>query len=143
MGRLVEQIDIDVPADQVWAQLHRFDKYPNFVDGVRSAFAERDNRAHFDVTAAGGPRGVDAELIDRSGEQVLAWRTTSGRPELKGSLAVRELDRGHCELQARLEYDGDELRDAFGGPKGFAQVRAVEQAVRTDLEQFKELVENR
>ncbi|MER7752865.1 SRPBCC family protein [Kitasatospora sp. NPDC097643] len=142
MGRLEEQIEIDVPAEQVWDQLHRIDEYPRFVDGVRSALAERDNRAHFDVGIGGEQRGFDTQLTD-SGGQVLAWETTGGSPELKGAFAVRALDSAHCELQARLEYDADELRAAFGGPKGFAQVRAVEQAVRTDLEQFKDLVEHR
>ncbi|MFJ2863885.1 SRPBCC family protein [Kitasatospora sp. NPDC087314] len=143
MSRLEEQIEIDAPAEQVWAQLHRIDEYPQFVDGVRSAFAEGDSRAHFDVGAGGEPRGFDTELTDRGGEQVLAWKTLGGSPELKGAFAVLEVDDGHCALQARLEYDGAELREAFGGPKGFAQVRAVEQAVRTDLEHFKELMENR
>ncbi|MBV6698197.1 SRPBCC family protein [Kitasatospora aureofaciens] len=143
MSRLEEQIEIDAPAEQVWAQLHRFDEYPQFVDGVRSAFAEGDSRAHFDISLGAEPRGFDTELTDRGGEQVLEWQTRGGSPELKGTFAVRELDSKHCELQARLEYDGDEIREAFGGPKGFAQVRAVETAVRTDLEQFKEMVENR
>ncbi|MFD5463185.1 SRPBCC family protein [Kitasatospora sp. NPDC127059] len=143
MSRLQEQIEINAPAEDVWAQLHRFDQYPEFVDGVRSAFAEHGNRAHFDVGVGGERRGFETELTDRGAEQVLAWQTVGGSPELKGAFTVRELDGGHCALQARLEYDGAALQEAFGGPKGFAQVRAVEEAVRTDLEQFKELVENR
>ncbi|MFF2077225.1 SRPBCC family protein [Kitasatospora sp. NPDC058162] len=143
MSRLVEQIDIDAPADQVWAQLNEFDAYPQFVDGVRSAFVDRGDRARFEVSIGGEQRELISELNQRTNERELGWRTISGSPDLKGALAVREVDAGHCELQARLEYDGDELREAFGGPKGFAQVRAVEQAVRTDLEHFKELVEKR
>jgi hypothetical protein len=31
--------------------------------------------------------------------------------------------------------------EAFGGPKGFAQATAMERLVRSDLDRFKELVE--
>jgi hypothetical protein len=40
-----------------------------------------------------------------------------------------------------MEYDPQGIQDAFGGPKGMAQVHAVERTVRGDLEHFRDLVE--
>ncbi|MDH6123372.1 SRPBCC family protein [Kitasatospora sp. GP82] len=142
MSRLEEQINVDVPAQEVWAQLHRIDEYPMFVDGVKSAFAHGRSGAHLDIETGGGDQAFETQLTDRGNDQVMAWRTLDA-PELKGTFAVNPLDDEHTQLQIRLEYDPDAVRAAFGGPKGFAQVRAIEETVRADLEHFKDLVERR
>lgn len=46
-------------------------------------------------------------------------------------------------MQVRVEYDPGAVREAFGGPGGFALAGAIERTVRTDLEAFRELVEAR
>ncbi|MGK4582971.1 SRPBCC family protein [Kitasatospora sp. HPMI-4] len=140
MSRLEEQIDIDVPAQEVWAQLHRIDEYPKFVEGVRSAAAHGSSRAHLDVRIGDEEQAFETRLADRGG-QVMDW--TVDKPELKCAFAVNPLDEEHTQLQIRLEYDAEAVRSTFGGPKGFAQVHAIEEAVRSDLEKFKDLLENR
>ncbi|WP_175408126.1 SRPBCC family protein [Streptomyces sp. TRM64462] len=140
MSTLEEQIDINAPIDAAWDCLHRVEEYPSFLQGVRGARAESGDRAHLDVDAGGRAQEFEAEITDRGDEHVMAWRTTGG-PDLSGTFSLLPIDQGHTRVQARVTYEPGKVRDAFGGPKGFAQATAIERLVRDDLQQFKELVE--
>jgi uncharacterized membrane protein len=140
MSRLEEQIDISAPARKVWDRLHDVESYPAFMDGVQRAFVHGSNRAHLDVQTKSAQREFEAVLADRDDDQVIAWQT-EGSPALKGDLTVRSLDRDHSQVQIRMEYEPEAIHDAFGGPKGMAQIHRIESTVRGDLEQFKNLVE--
>ncbi|GAB2822773.1 SRPBCC family protein [Streptomyces chlorus] len=140
MSTLEEHIDVGVPIDTVWDSLHRVEDYPRFVEGVREVRTEAGGRARLEVEADGRVRELEAEVSDRRGEGVMEWHTT-GAPELVGSVSLKPIDENHTRVQARLEYDPGAIREALGGPKGFAQVNAIERLVRSDLEHFKECVE--
>ncbi|MFJ5723012.1 SRPBCC family protein [Streptomyces sp. NPDC093149] len=141
MSRLEEQVNVDVPAQEVWAQLHRIDEYPMFMEGVKSAAAEGSSRAHLDVRIGDDEQAFETRITDRGKGQVMDCTVDS--PDLKAAFAVNPLDDQHTQLQVRLEYDPDTVRATFGGPKGFAQVHAIEDTVRTDLEKLKDLLESR
>ena len=140
MSTLEEHVDIAVPIDAAWESLHHAEHYPRFLDGVRDARTETGGRAHLDVEAGGRSRSFEAEVSDHDDRRVMEWRTT-GDPRLAGSFSLQPIDQGHTRLQARLEYDPGTVREAFGGPKGFAQANASERQVRGDLEHFKEYLE--
>ncbi|MFI9272098.1 SRPBCC family protein [Kitasatospora sp. NPDC052896] len=140
MSRLEEQIDIDAPARKVWDRLHDVESYPAFMNGVQSAHAHGSNRAHLDVQTKSAQQEFEAVLSDRDDDQVIAWRT-EGSPALKGDLTVRSLDQDHSQVQIRMEYEPEAIHDAFGGPRGMAQIHRIENTVRGDLEQLKNLVE--
>ncbi len=65
-----------------------------------------------------------------------------GWPRADGLLLAAPIGRDRTRVQLRLEYDPATVREAFGGPKGFAQASAIERLVRSDLEQFKEYLEH-
>ncbi|GAA2749642.1 MULTISPECIES: SRPBCC family protein [Kitasatospora] len=140
MRTLEEQIDVTTPVDRTWELLHRFADYPRFVDGVVRATPHGRNRARLDVEICGVRRAVDAEIVDHGRGRVMTWELVDG-VHLRGTFALRPLDGARTQVQLRLEYDPDTLREDIGGPRGFAQSHTVEEAVRTDLEHFKEVVE--
>jgi uncharacterized membrane protein len=140
MSTLEEHVDVSVPLDRAWESLHRLEDYPRFVEGVRDARTEAKDRARLEVGTGDRARRVEAEVSDRAGERVMEWQTT-GAPDLAGSFSLQPIDQSHTRVQARIEYDPDTIREAFGGPKGFAQANAIERLVRSDLEHFKEHVE--
>lgn len=142
MTTLEEHIDLGVPADLAWDRLHRLETYPRFVHGVSEARGEGGSRAHLNVDAGGRTQEIDAEITDRDHERTMEWQTTSG-PDLAGSFSLLPLDPERTRLQARIEYDPATVREAFGGPKGFAQATAIERQLRGDLEHFKEVVERK
>ncbi|GAB7034925.1 SRPBCC family protein [Streptomyces sp. NPDC021749] len=139
MSTLEEHIDISVPLDTAWECLHRAESYPQFLDGVQAARSEGE-RTRLDVEAGGRTREFEVTITDRGGDNVMTWRTTSG-PSLGGAFSLLPLDDEHTRLQARFEYEPGTITEAFGGPKGFAQAAAIERGLRSDLQQFKELVE--
>jgi uncharacterized membrane protein len=138
MSTLEEHVDVDVSIDQAWEGIHQVESYPRFMEGVRDARRETGGRAQLDVEAGGQTRQFEAEVADR-GERLMHWHTTA--PDLTGSFSLQPLARNRTRVQARIEYDPDTIRETFGGPKGFAQANAIERLVRSDLEQFKEYVE--
>ncbi|MFG2826828.1 SRPBCC family protein [Streptomyces sp. NPDC048434] len=141
MSTLEEHIDIGVPMDTAWACLHSAEAYPRFLDGVREARSEGEHRRHLDLEAGGGQtQGVDVEITDRSEDNVMMWQTTGG-PDLAGTFSLLPIDGEHTRVQARFEYDPGTIKEAFGGPQGFAQAAAIERGLRSDLQQLKRLVE--
>jgi uncharacterized membrane protein len=140
MSTLEEQIDVDVPIDAAWDCLHRVETYPRFVEGVREARSEGGNRTHLGIDAGDRTQEFEAEITDRAKENIMEWQTTSG-PDLAGTFSLLPIDREHTRVQARIEYDPDTVKEAFGGPRGFAQATAIERLVRDDLEHFKALAE--
>ncbi|MFC8718798.1 SRPBCC family protein [Kitasatospora sp. NPDC057198] len=141
MRTLEEQIEVTVPVGTAWSQLHRVAEYPLFVAGVVQASAHGRHHAHLDVEFGGERHAVDAELTDHGRGRVMSWETVGG-PPLRGTFALRPLDAAHTRVQLRLEYDPRELAGALGVPDGPApSTAAVEEAVRTDLELFKQLCE--
>lgn len=139
MSTLEEHIDISVPLHTAWECLHRAESYPRFLDGVREARTEGE-LTHLDVEAGGRAQKLDIEITDRDDDNMIAWQTLSG-PELAGTFSLLPIDGEHTRLQARFEYEPGTVSAAFGGPKGFAQAAAIERGVRSDLQQFKQLVE--
>lgn len=140
MSTLEQHVDVEVPIGEAWESLHRVENYPRFVDGLRDARTQAEGRAHLGVEAGGRSREFEAEVSDREGEHVMEWHTT-GAPDLTGSFSLQSIDENRTRIQARLEYEPGTIRDTFGGPKGFAQANAIERLVRSDLEHFKEYVE--
>ncbi|MFE7317570.1 SRPBCC family protein [Streptomyces sp. NPDC057555] len=140
MSTLEEHIDIGVPLEKAWDCLHRTESYPRFLNGVREARSEGERRTHLDVDTGGRAQEFEVEIVDRETEKVMTWQTTSG-PDLAGTFSLLPIDRGHTRVQARFEYDPGTIKETFGGPQGFAQAVAIERGVRTDLQQFKQLVE--
>jgi uncharacterized membrane protein len=140
MHTLEEQIDLEVPLQVAWEQLHRVHQYPDFVDGVKHAHTHGNHRAHFDIEVAGEDRVFEASLADHGENQMMDWRTLDSA-HLRGTVVLRELDTGSTQMQVRVEYEPEAVHDAFGGPHGFAQSGAIERTVRGDLEQFKRKVE--
>lgn len=140
MSTLEEQIDVGVPSDVAWDCLHRVETYPRFLEGVREARSEGGHGAHLDVDAGGRAQELEAEITDRGKANTMEWQTTKG-PDLAGTFSLLPIDRAHTRVQARIEYDPGTVKEAFGGPRGFAQATAIERLVRNDLERFKELVE--
>ncbi|MDF3289592.1 MULTISPECIES: SRPBCC family protein [Streptomyces] len=148
MSTIEKQIDVDVPAEVAWDCLHSVESYPQFVDGVREARPEGKRKAHLDLETGARVREVDTEITDRAkgGEKgnVMLWHTAKGESaDLKGAFTVRAIDDQHTQVQVRVEYDPERTREAFGGPRGFAQSDAIQELVQHDLEQFKDLVEGK
>ncbi|MFF7636766.1 SRPBCC family protein [Kitasatospora sp. NPDC008050] len=140
MSTLEEQIDVEVPVQVAWEQLHRVHQYPAFVAGLRHAHPHGSNRAHCDIEVGGTERVFETAISDHGENQVMNWQTLDAA-HLRGTFALRSLDNGSTRVQVRVEYDPEAVHEVYGGPHGFAQSHAIEETVRGDLAQFKRLVE--
>ncbi|MCW2942415.1 MAG: cyclase [Actinomycetia bacterium] len=143
MTTLEQSIDVNVPAEVAWAQLHRMDSYPQFIEGLQSVEQRGKDQAHLQIRASGNPQmQCDTEIMDRRPNEQMTWRITNGGPKMDGSVELRPLDDKHCKVQVRLEYDPKELSDSFG-LKSSKPDSAIKATIKHDLEKFKSLVERR
>lgn len=142
MTTLEQSIDVNVPVDVAWAQLHRMDSYPQFIEGLESIQKQGKDQARVQISPDGHPMiRCDTEIIDRRPNEQMTWRITSG-PKMGGSVELRPLDDRRTKIQVHLEYDPEELKKSFGlaSPK---QDSVIKSTIKHDLEKFKSLVERR
>jgi uncharacterized membrane protein len=136
---LQESIELNVPAEAVWAQLHKMDSYPQFIEGVQSVKKRGNDQAAVQIKANGHSQKCDTEIVDGRRNEQMSFRIKSA-PHMGGTIELRPMDDKHTMIQLRLEYDPQELSDTFG-MNGAAQNNAVKQSVKQMMEKFKMLVE--
>jgi uncharacterized membrane protein len=135
---LQESIDVNAPAEAVWAQLHKMDSYPQFIDGVQSVKKRGNDQAALQVKANGHSQKCDTEIVDGRRHEQMTFRIKN-TPRMGGTIELRPMgDR--TTMQVRLEYDPQELSDAFG-LNGSGHNGAVKQSMQQNLAKFKSLVE--
>jgi uncharacterized membrane protein len=137
---LQESIDINVPAEAVWAQLHKMDSYPQFIQGVQSVKKRGNDQAAVQIKANGHSQKCDTEIVDGRRNEQMTFRMKSS-PHLGGMIELRPIGDGQTMMQVRLEYDPQELSDTFG-LNGSGHNNAVKQTIQQNLAKFKSLVEH-
>jgi uncharacterized membrane protein len=136
---LQESIELNVPAEAVWAQLHKMDSYPQFIEGVQSVKKRGSDQAAVQIKANGHSQKCDTEIVDGRRNEQMSFRIKNA-PHMGGTIELRPMDDRHTMIQVRLEYDPQELSDTFG-LNGTAHNTAVKQTVKHNMEKFKTLVE--
>ncbi len=90
---------------------------------------------------AAGPRAFEAEISIARGNALSGSGTPPATPNAAGFLSAYSDQPEPHPGPGTARDDPDAIRETFGGQRGFAQVHAIERLVRSDLEHFKECVE--
>jgi uncharacterized membrane protein len=142
--QVCESFTIDKPAGELYAFWRRFENLPKFMTHLESVTTlEGDgNRSRW---VAKGPAGMsvqwDAEVINDEPDRLIAWRSLGGADvDNAGSVRFVEAPGGRgTEVHVAMDYIppagrvGSWLAKLFG--------RDADQLVRSDLRQFKQLME--
>ena len=137
MTTVEKTIDILVPVSTAYNQYTQFESFPEFMDGVESVRQLDDKRLHWVAEIGGQRREWDAEILDQIPDQVIAWRSTSGKTN-NGRVMFEPLDGESCRVTVQVMYDPEGLVETIGDRLSF-----VEGRVEGDLERFKHFVEER
>jgi carbon monoxide dehydrogenase subunit G len=114
---LQESIDLNVPAEAVWAQLHKMDSYPQFIEGVQSVKKRGNDQAAVQIKANGHSQKCDTEIVDGRRNEQMTFKIKSA-PHL----------------------GPQELSETFG-LNGSSHNGTVKQTMQQNMAKFKSLVE--
>lgn len=101
-----EAITIQRPASVVYAFWRNFENLPRFMSHLQSVTVHDDRRSHW---VAQGPAGTsvywDAEVINEKQDAMIAWTTTGGTVDHRGSVRFQPATGGRgTEIKVVLDY---------------------------------------
>lgn len=137
MATITETIDVNVPVRTAYNQWTQFEKFPAFMEGIKSV--EQLDATHLRWTAEiGGQKETwKAEITEQHPDHRVAWKSTEGR-ENAGVVTFHQLDESATRIAVQMDWDPEGMVEEAG-----AAVGSDSRRVKGDLERFKELIEGR
>lgn len=137
MGVAEETVEVNVPVHTAYNQWTQFESFPEFMSGVEEVRQLDDKRLHWKVKIAGVSREYDAEIIEQTPDQVIAWQST-GDTDNSGTVRFQEVDNLTTRISASIGYQTESLTEKAGDALSMPQ-----RQLRNDLARFKEFIESR
>jgi uncharacterized membrane protein len=137
MNTIEKSIVVDVPIRTAYNQWTQFESFPSFMEGVEEVRQQGDKYTHWRAEIAGKTEEWDAEIVEQTPDQRVAWRSISGAYNA-GSVRFQPLGANQTQLTLRLDYEPEGMIEQVGDALGM-----VERRVKGDLERFKEFIESR
>ena len=132
-----EDIDVNVPVRVAYDQFTQFEEFPRFMKSVHEVKQLDDKRLHWHASVLGKDIEWDAEITEQTPDQSISWRSTSGTPN-GGSVTFRSLSRSRTRVTLEMYYEPQDGVEMIGDALG-----AVRLEARTNLKNFKEMIETR
>src|SRR4051794_31179042 len=78
MSTIEESIEVQVPVRTAYDQWTQFEEFPRFMEGVEEVRQLDDTHLHWVTDVAGKRKEFDAEVVEQTPDQRVAWRSTGG-----------------------------------------------------------------
>jgi uncharacterized membrane protein len=137
MSTVRQSIEVDVPVGTAYNQWTQFEDFPRFMEGVKSVRQIDDTMLHWVVEIGDEREEYDAKITEQEPDQVIAWRSTSGRPNA-GRVTFEPLGSDRTRVTVEIEFEPQGVKESIGDAIG-----VVDRRVKGDLERFKEFIESR
>ena len=138
MENVEKSVEVDVPLRTAYNQWTQFEEFPRFMEGVKEVRQLDNKRLHWRAEVAGEKREWTAEITEQTPDRVVAWRSTSGKPN-SGHVSFQPLDGGQrTRVTVRIGYEPEGVKENLADAVG-----AVGRRVKADLDRFKEFIESR
>jgi uncharacterized membrane protein len=137
-NQIIETVDVDVPVTTAYNQWTQFESFPQFMDGVDEVTQISDTKTHWKISIAGVKREFDAEIVEQTPDQRIAWKSVDG-PNHAGVVTFHELEPGRTSrVTLQLDTDPEGLVENVGDKLGLTTRNA-----KDDMRRFKEFIESR
>jgi hypothetical protein len=137
MSTKVEQsIQVDVPVSTAYNQWTQFEDFPHFMGGVKEVRQLDDQRLHWVAEITGVRREWEATILEQVPDQKIAWAATEGATNA-GAVRFQPAGTGSTIVYLSLEYEPEGVVEQAGDKLGI-----VERQVKSDLQRFKDLIED-
>ena len=137
MSQVEQSIDVEVPVRVAYDQWTQFEAFPQFMDGVERVVQKDDKTLEWHAVVGGQEKHWDAEIVEQTPDQRVAWRSTSGATNA-GVVTFQPTGPNTTRVTLQLEADPEGPVESAGDAMGF-----LDRRVTGDLERFKEFVEGR
>jgi carbon monoxide dehydrogenase subunit G len=137
MSTKVERsIQVDVPLSTAYNQWTQFEDFPHFMGGVKDVHQHDDQRLHWVAEIAGVRREWEATIVEQVPDQKIAWAATEGATNA-GAVRFEPVGPGATLVYLSMEYEPEGVVEKVGDKLGI-----VERQVTSDLQRFKDLIED-
>jgi uncharacterized membrane protein len=131
-----KSIDVDEPISMVYNQWTQFESFPQFMGGINKIDQIDDTHLHWDVSVGGVQRDFDAEIVEQHPEERIAWRSTDGKTHA-GVVTFHKLDDDKTRIMVQMDWVPEGIAEKAGAALG-----VDDRQIQSDLNKFKELIEN-
>ncbi|HWU29785.1 MAG TPA: SRPBCC family protein [Microbacterium sp.] len=138
MAQIIETVDVDVPVRVAYDQWTQFESFPDFLEEVVSITQVDDTRNHWVVEVGGVRREFDTEITEQHPDDRVAWRSVGGETAHAGVVTFHRLTDDSSRVTVQIDWKPEGLAEMVGSMAGLAS-----HAVRKDLGNFKDFIENR
>ncbi|HWF17653.1 MAG TPA: SRPBCC family protein [Verrucomicrobiae bacterium] len=137
MESVEKSIEVEVPIQEVYNQWTRFERFPEFMEGVEQVKKLDERHLHWVAEIDGKKKEWDAEIYEQIPERRIAWRSTAGMRNA-GVVELLRKDAQHTRVTLKVDYEPEVSLEHSDGT-----LETVTQRVEGDLERFKEILQTR
>jgi uncharacterized membrane protein len=137
MAQIEQSIEVNVPVSTAYNQWTQFEDFPRFMEDISEVRQIDDTHLHWVAELGGKIVEWDAEITEQKPDERVAWKSTSGKPNA-GVVTFHRLSDTSCKVMAQMDYQAEGIVEKIGNALG-----ADERRVKSDLESFKAMVEER
>lgn len=134
---VAESIEINVPVKSAYNQWTQFEDFPQFMKSVKEIRQLDDKHLHWVANVAGETKAWDVEITEQIPDKRIAWRSITGVKN-GGVATFHKISDTSCRVMVQMDYEPDGALETLGDAMG-----AVRMELRTNLSNFKELLEKR
>src|SRR3982751_3666411 len=134
--KVEKSIQVDVPVTTAYNQWTQFEDFPYFMGGVKDVHQHDDQRLHWVAEIGGVRREWEATILEQIPDQKIAWAATEGATNA-GAVRFEPVGPMSTLVFLSLEYEPEGVVEQVGDKLGI-----VERQVTSDLQRFKELIED-
>lgn len=138
MVQIIETIDVAVPIHTAYDQWTQFESFPSFLDEVESIAQLDDTHTHWKVKVGGIEREFDAIITEQHPDERVAWTSSSGDTKHAGVVTFHTLTDASTRVTVQIDWEPEGFLERAGSLVG-----AGAHAVKKDLKNFKEFIEER
>jgi uncharacterized membrane protein len=139
MPKIEDSIEVQVPVQQAYNQWTQFEEFPKFMDGIQSVQQLDDTHVQWSAEIRGESRQWTTEITEQQPDEKIAWKTIAGEVKNDGVVTFERVSDGRTRVNLRMDVEGESTVENVAGDL----LGIVEAQVHSDLERFKQLIENR
>ena len=137
MATIEESVEVDAPVDVVYGQWTQFEEFPRFMKNVKEVRQLDDTRLQWTAEIAGRTHTWEAKILEQEPNRRIVWNSIDGATN-RGTVEFTPAPEGGTKVDVTIDYEPDGFVEQFG-----SLVKADDAMVGTDLNRFKQLVEER
>jgi uncharacterized membrane protein len=137
MERVEKSINVNCPLRTVYNQWTQFEEFPRFMESVKRVTQLDNKRLHWEAEIVGKHKEWNARITEQIPDRLIAWASEAGE-NTSGTVTFQPDGSEGTRINLELFYDPNGFVESAGDAIGVVSYR-----VESDLERFKEFIEER